>query len=163
MEALNLLVNDIKLKNLKLCFTVYKENIVDRDILKKISEYNLEDNIEFLGHLNLKKLNEYYSTANIVVFPSYIETVGLPLMEAASFNKKIICSDLEYAREVLAGYNQVKYVDYEDYENWSKSIYETINSLESNSLRLNFANKGWYEMIEFLNFILYGEVNEKRL
>ncbi|MCR5775198.1 MAG: glycosyltransferase [Lachnospiraceae bacterium] len=39
-----------------------------------------------------------------LLFPSYIETFGMPLAEARQFGNPIIAADTEFAREVLEGY-----------------------------------------------------------
>jgi glycosyltransferase involved in cell wall biosynthesis len=46
-----------------------------------------------------------------VIFPSEIETFGLPLIEARSTNTPVLAIDLPYAREVLNGYANVKYFE----------------------------------------------------
>jgi len=40
------------------------------------------------------------------LFPSYIETFGLPLIEAAAFGLPIGVANEAYAHEVLKGYNR---------------------------------------------------------
>ena len=42
---------------------------------------------------------------NILIFPSYIETIGLPLLEAQYTNTLIFAADCPYSREVLEGYH----------------------------------------------------------
>lgn len=61
--------------------------------------------VSFVGRLNKEQMAKYYSRS-ILVFPSLIETVGLPLMEAALLDRPIMASDLPYAREVLSGYGK---------------------------------------------------------
>ena len=72
-----------------------------QNLLKK-NEYP----ITFLGRLtNDEMIEQYLST--LLVFPSYIETVGLPLIEAKALGCKIIVSDCDYAHEALENYNDV--------------------------------------------------------
>ena len=40
-----------------------------------------------------------------LLFPSYLETFGMPLGEAQQFGNPVIAADTEFAREVLAGYD----------------------------------------------------------
>lgn len=42
--------------------------------------------------------------SSTLIFPSYIESIGLPLLEAQSCNSIILAADCRYARETLAGY-----------------------------------------------------------
>ena len=59
--------------------------------------------IKHCGLLNTADLYQAYAD-NIMLFPSYIETIGLPLLEAQSVNALIFAADCQYARESLDGY-----------------------------------------------------------
>jgi len=62
-----------------------------------------------------------------LVFPSYIETFGLPLIEASNFGLPILVSDLDYAREVIGSYKGVKFLDYKDPKIWAENIIDLYN------------------------------------
>lgn len=64
--------------------------------------------VKFLGTLSKDEMLEEYSSS-ILVFPSYIETIGLPLIEAKSLGSVIIASDCEYAREAVGNYKNISY------------------------------------------------------
>ncbi len=67
-------------------------------------------NITFTGRLTPEEMVKWYSKS-VLVFPSFIETVGLPLKEAAAMNSTIIAADCEYARETLGSYKNVEYFE----------------------------------------------------
>ena len=67
-------------------------------------------NITFTGRLTPEGMREWYSKS-VLVFPSFIETVGLPLKEAEATNSAIIAADCEYARETLGSYRNVEYFE----------------------------------------------------
>ena len=74
-----------------------------------------------------------------------METLGLPLVEAASYGLKIFVSDLPYAREVLKGYNGAFFAKYNSIEEWSELILResNINSTEKYD-KLNISDRnGW--------------------
>ena len=50
---------------------------------------------------------KYYNKTETVIFPSKIETWGLPITEAKEFKKKLILADLPYAHETLENYQNV--------------------------------------------------------
>ena len=54
----------------------------------------------------LKKLG-----GGTLIFPSHIETVGLPLIEARAMKTMILAADCPYAREILEGYENVVFFD----------------------------------------------------
>lgn len=66
--------------------------------------------VKFVGQLTKEQMREYYSST-ILVFPSYIETVGLPLIEAKICGAQILASDCEYARESIGQYDCAIYFD----------------------------------------------------
>lgn len=65
---------------------------------------------EFVGLLNKAEVFELYSNS-ILLFPSFIETVGLPLVEAMSVGALIFVADCEYSREILNGYKNSYFFD----------------------------------------------------
>jgi glycosyltransferase involved in cell wall biosynthesis len=75
-----------------------------------------------MGNIPYGRVLYLYQYATALVFPSFIETFGLPLTEAASFGLPIIVADLPYAREVLKGYEGVTFIPYNDPEAWGKAI-----------------------------------------
>ena len=77
--------------------------------------------ISFLGRLSKDQLLDMYSKT-ILVFPSVLETVGLPLIEAAQFDSKIIVSDLKYSHEALKDYENVTYFEPENVQALSETI-----------------------------------------
>ena len=48
-----------------------------------------------------EELRWLYKNCGLVAYPSFVEGLGMPLMEATNFNKKILCSTAEVFREVM--------------------------------------------------------------
>lgn len=67
-------------------------------------------NIACIGSVPYDNMAHYY-TSSTLLFPSYIETVGLPLLEAASLSGLILSADCAFAREVLGDYENVRFFD----------------------------------------------------
>lgn len=95
---------------------------------KKIINKGLEDKVKLIGEKNYQKILEFYKSADLVVFPSTIETFGLPLIEAANFGLPILAADKSYSREVLKGYSGVKFLDPCNSNDWKIEIEKQINS-----------------------------------
>ncbi len=72
-------------------------------------------NIVFLGPVGQDEVLYNYLNSDALFFPSLDETLGLPLIEAMSLGKDIICSDLPYSRAILKD-NQALFFD-TDYPN----------------------------------------------
>ena len=65
---------------------------------------------EFVGLIEKEEMYQYYTTS-VLVFPSYIETVGLPLIEARTVGAIILAADCEYAHEILDDYPNAYFFD----------------------------------------------------
>lgn len=61
-------------------------------------------NIKCIGYQNDEGMQKNYNECSLL-FASYIETVGLPLIEARSANSVILASDTSFAAEALEGYS----------------------------------------------------------
>lgn len=67
--------------------------------------------VEFAGYMDKKRLYSHYSTADCLVFPSRVETWGLPISEFAATGKPMLLADLPYAHETSAGSRQTAFFD----------------------------------------------------
>lgn len=111
-------------------------------------------NIEvvFLGNVPFETVMGLYQQLDCLVFPSYIETLGLPLIEAASTGLSILAADLPYAHEVLNGYGGVKFIDIQNQEQWASAIF----ALSSKNEKIKFEKfvpekrNSWPEFFEIL-------------
>ena len=61
--------------------------------------------VSFAGRLSREEMREMYSQSTLV-FPSYLETVGLPLLEARAMGSDILAADCEYARDAVGSYEK---------------------------------------------------------
>ena len=64
--------------------------------------------IEFIGPVPRTQLFEQYASS-VLVFPSYIETIGLPLLEARSVGAPILAADCLYARDGVGDYEGAEF------------------------------------------------------
>lgn len=69
-----------------------------------------EPNVNPIGSIPRQRVLETLSRSTLV-FPSYIETYGLPLAEARALGSIVLAADLPYAREVLDGYSNAYFFD----------------------------------------------------
>ena len=94
----------------------------NRNVVPAIERYGLEKNFVFEGKVEHLKLLEYYKAATGLVLTSVIETVGLPLMEAAAFGIPVLSSDMDFARYVIGEYKGATFIEPYDGESWAIEI-----------------------------------------
>lgn len=73
-----------------------------------------------LGAMSSVELVEHYRAATVLVMPSLVETVGLPMLEAAAVGVPVLAADRPYAHDVCAG--TARYFEPEDPEALSASL-----------------------------------------
>ncbi len=119
--------------------SIYKNHICIYDAIHKLNEAGIIDfeviltldktpaqNIRYAGKLSREEMAVLYQST-ILLFPSYIETVGLPLEEAKSFGTLIFAADCEYAHEVLDSYENVFFFDPMDSEELATLMKQVID------------------------------------
>ena len=104
-------------KPIKLLLTIHENNISSNYRNKKI--------IYFIGDIGYQYIQEIYKLVDFLIFPSLLESLGLPLIEAKLNNLPIICSDLEYVYEVCT---PEKTFDPYSYKDISKSIKDIVEN-----------------------------------
>lgn len=122
LQALQLIKSrDVSLfKRIRLHLTLHENNALG---LKELAcNLGVDEAIVFEGVLPFQQLLSYYKSMDALLFPSYIETFGLPLLEAAGAGIPIVASDLPYAHDVIGGYEGVSFLNYEDADAWASAI-----------------------------------------
>lgn len=83
--------------------------------------------IDWIGSIDLKSVYDYYAKSALI-FPSSIETFGLPLLEARRFNCPILASDCSFSHEILEGYAGVRFFNPYDATKLAQLMIEIIRS-----------------------------------
>ncbi len=150
--AISLLEKKLQ-ENLELRLTIHgNENRYSRFIYRK---YNSLDSINFIGLKNKVQIIDEYNNASFIIFPSKLETWGLPISEAKVLNKPLLVSDLHYARETVGNYEFVSFLPPDEPQKWAdcfqniidKNFQFTGNTLETPAEP--FA-KDWYSLSSFV-------------
>lgn len=84
-------------------------NLKYRVTLTLPSEYS-KPNIDCIGRIAYEEVIERYNKSTLI-FPSYIETFGYPLVEARAMGTIVLASDCAFSREALEGYENAYFFD----------------------------------------------------
>ena len=104
-ESVNIINSNYPSLKYKVIVTIDgSENKYTKNLLKKYSDL---PNVEFKGLVTRDEVFELYKNSDCLVFPSKLETWGLPVSEAKEFGLPILISDLPYAHETVNNYNKV--------------------------------------------------------
>ena len=139
-------------------FTVYltvdgSENSYSKKLFEKYKDLK---NIKFLGLLKRKEFMKYYESSENIIFPSKLETWGLPISEAKIFGKNILLADLEYAHETLGNYENVMFFEPDDAKKLAEKMEILINGENikfDGNLEKSIENpfcRNWKELFDIL-------------
>ena len=123
------------------------------ELINLAKELQVIEHIRFEGKISYEKILSFYKSCGLMVFPSYIETLGLPLIEAASFGIPILAADMNYAREVIGDYEGVKFLNYKDSKLWAENIIDLYNKrIKYKPYSINYETswKDFFELIKKL-------------
>jgi glycosyltransferase involved in cell wall biosynthesis len=70
--------------------------------------------LHFAGRQTREQMQSLYARADCLLFPSWMETWGLPITEAKQFGLPMLVADLPYARETVGNYERVEFIDVHD-------------------------------------------------
>ncbi|RXT58117.1 glycosyltransferase [Lacticaseibacillus chiayiensis] len=97
-----------------------------------------DEDINFLGRIGRTQVIEYMQHS-VLVFPSLIETLGMPLLEAMVLGRPMVVSNIPPVKEVVKGYPSVDFFD----PNTADSIREALLKAPSMTvLNKSFFPKG---------------------
>ena len=81
------------------------------DQLPCLSRYpRAAERLRLPGQMPREQVMETYAST-VLLFPSYIETFGLPLLEARQTGAPVLASDCPFSREILEGYASARFFD----------------------------------------------------
>jgi glycosyltransferase involved in cell wall biosynthesis len=112
--------------------------------------------LDFIGLQSRDAVYELYKNSDCLIFPSKLESWGLPISEYMQFNKPIFVADLPYAKETIGGYTKVKYFNPSDSQALADYMKEFIisNKIQfDNSEKITFPKpyvENWEELLKLL-------------
>tara|TARA_Y100000768_G_C23971723_1_gene680889 strand:+ start:426 stop:1547 length:1122 start_codon:yes stop_codon:yes gene_type:complete len=136
-------------KNIILYLTLNKNDSFEIESL--VDKHKFDNNILFEGEMDYSRVLSFYKFSNLLAWPSFIESFGLPLLEAARFGIPIIASDLPYAREVISGYKGVKYVNHKNPTEWADAIVDAYSKKSKHQEYIPVFDSDWSDFIKIIN------------
>lgn len=91
-----------KIPNVKLVFAgAYHPTLPVEELNQLISQYSLEECVNFVGSISWPELSNWYQSATLCVLPSYYETFGLAALEPMAFGVPVVAARAGALAEVV--------------------------------------------------------------
>jgi glycosyltransferase involved in cell wall biosynthesis len=78
-----------------------KDDFATKEIIRSVKATDSANDIVFTGYVADQDLPSLYSEADVFIYPSLFEGVGLPVLEAMSCGVPVIASDSSSLTEIL--------------------------------------------------------------
>ena len=91
-----------------------------------VREFSDLTTVKWLGVLPRAEVMRRYGEADCLVFPSKLETWGMPITEFKATGKPILAANLPYAHETVGKYDRVAFFDTENIEELEDLMRKTI-------------------------------------
>lgn len=132
---------------IKVYFTLkdnlYNENIKllligDGPYLKELQKKYKDKDIIFCGNIDRAELKDYYSSADLFLFPSITDTFGMVIIEALACNCPVLVSNIGGPQNTMKSLKLDNHII--KYDNIIKWYLESINILKRKN-KINYSNK----------------------
>lgn len=105
-ESVRLLNDSGYMDRFKVILTIDgTENLYAQWITKK---YNYS-NIHYIGRISREEVFFLYEKSDALLFPSKLETWGMPLSEFKAYNKPMLVANMAYSKEAIGSYKNVSF------------------------------------------------------
>ncbi len=89
-------------------------NRYEKKLISFIEENQLNNNVRFTGTIPRERVFDFY-TRSVLLFPSLVESFGMPLLEGRLSNSIIFAADTPFANEILTDYSNAYFFSPSDY------------------------------------------------
>lgn len=96
----------------------------ENDLIELVKKYKMEDNVMFLGKVNLEKVPLYYASSDLFLNASISETQGLTFMESMAARIPILCRFDNNLVNVIT--NKVTGFFFEDTNDFKDKLHEVL-------------------------------------
>jgi glycosyltransferase involved in cell wall biosynthesis len=85
-----------------LCLTL--DPVIYKSVLDEVEKLKVEHNLQIfnVGHVSNEAIYLHYASSGALIFPSLLESFGLPLIEAGKVGIPILASEMDYVRDVIS-------------------------------------------------------------
>lgn len=119
------------------------------------NKYKDIKSLRFIGLQSRDMIYEYYSKVDCLIFPSKLETWGIPITEFKDFNKPILLADEKYAHETIGEYDKVIFFNPDNHKSLSEIMKKLMNgsAVYEHSKKMNIEQpfaSNWKELFDIL-------------
>lgn len=143
-----------KLRNPNIHYAIAGSGDLKNHLVKVVRDLGLDNQVHFLGHRN--DIKELYRAADICVFPSVREGLGLAALEGMACGLPLICSDNRGTREYAIDGKNALVCRYDSVDDFVTAIY-TLDNDASMRIRMGKLSMMKVGKFDINNIVLMTE------
>jgi len=137
-------------------------------LMKSLFSEEAFKRVRYLGKIPNERMNEYYSTASVCVFPSYAEAFPVTWLEAMAMGRAVVASDIGWAHEIIEDGVSGILCNPSEHKKFAGHIIDILNDNKlktslGNSARSRVKENFSEEIIVEKTIDFYKKVAERRL
>lgn len=139
-----------------------KDSAYQAELRSLVSQLGIGESVVFVGPVPLEQTAVFYNAADALVYPSFSETFGLPLLEAMACGCPVVTSDISAMPEIAGG--AALLADPNEPEAIGRAMVEAVGPASSTLRDKGFARASQFTWSSTAAATLdvYREVAEKR-
>lgn len=92
------------------------------ELLKAETNEDVKDKITYLGKVPYSEVKDYIKNANVCIFPTFAETLGMVTIECMAMQKAVVNSNIGWAQELIVNNESGFLVHPKDHELFAEKI-----------------------------------------
>ena len=89
--------------------------------------------VTYLGKIPYAEVQDYIKKANVCLFPTYAETLGMVTIESMAMQKPVVNSNIGWAQELMEDGKSGFLVHPTNHEEYAQKIYTILSDMDSNT------------------------------
>lgn len=119
-------------------FDIKTQSVSTWALLQEQLDFSIQDKVTYLGQIPYEQVQAHLKNANVCVFPSFAETLGMVTIESMAMQKAVVNTDIGWAKELIVDSESGFLVSPRNHELFARQI---LAVLENDSLVSDLGKK----------------------
>ncbi len=97
-------------------------------LFQEKSNAELLKNVQYLGKIPYKEIQSYIQKANVCVFPTFAETLGMVTVESMAMQKAIVTSDFGWTNEIIINNESGFLINPKKHQDFANAIIDILKN-----------------------------------
>lgn len=116
--------------NLNVKLLIVGTGSLEKDVIKRVKKYNLQENVKFLGVVSSDNVIELMKTSDVFLITSAFEGMPISVLEALASGLPVVSTDVGEVKKVVKDGFSGRVVSNHSKDDIAKAVFEVLNDKE---------------------------------